>query len=150
MDLRDLPWRALRRSLYLVRRAYFSVPRPDTNGLLVANPSGTDRPLLDRIRAVLGEQHFAPNHWSYLYRGETLNVRRVIHDETRVVGLEYFQEHIRGFPHPGGLELIAHFEPDPVEHSRAHLSDQYVDWEEGMDRLTAVLDAADEDYDDLR
>lgn len=150
MQLVNLPWRAFRGSLYLLRKVYFSVPRPDLRGLLVGNPSGVEQPLVDRIRAVLGDHYFGPNHWSYHYKGEILNLRRVVHDETRVDGLEYFQDHIRGFPHPGGLELVAHFEPDPVEHSRAHLSDEYVDWGEGMNRLEAVLEAADEDYDDLR
>lgn len=146
MDLRNLPWHAIRETFFLIRRAGFARDPPDVPGVIVSNPSGETRPLADRIERLLGARYFEPDEWSYYYYDETINLRRAFCDDDRIDGLRWHHDHVRGFDHPAGLMLVAHLEPEPIAHPKAHLSDNHVDWEAGLERLMAVLDAADEPY----
>jgi len=115
IPLSGLPWRALRRLLYAARRRWFTVPRPDTDAVVVEES-------LEEVRATLAEASYNPG-WplSYKYYGEDLNARRYFFDPTRAH--PHRQLHIRGFETPDGVELVAHEEPAPEHHPRAHLKE---------------------------
>lgn len=144
--LKSLPWRAIKQAFHAIRQANFAHDAPSVPGVIVSNDRSQTTPLPDRIDTVLGEVYFEPDEFSYYYHGEVVNLRRVVHDASRVDDLTWWQTHVRGFPVPGGLRLISHYEPAPLAHPTAHLSDEYVDWAEGMDRLRSVLDEIGESY----
>ncbi len=132
VPLAGLPWRAFRRVLYAVRRRWFSVERPDRD------PTAVDEPL-DDVRNALAEASYNPG-WplSYRYYGEDLNARRYVYDPTRPH--PHRQLHIRGFETADGtVELIAHEEPAPEHHPRAHLKE--IDMHDASDWLADVWDA---------
>jgi hypothetical protein len=115
IPLSTLPWRAFRRLAFAFRRRYFTVKRPRKRGTIIESPG------LEEIQTRLGKESFASG-WplSYRYRGEDLNARRYFLAPSRE--LPHRQLHIRGFElSDGSVELIAHEEPDPIRHPRAHL-----------------------------
>ena len=114
VPLTGVPWRALRRVFYAARRRWFTVPQPDITPAVV-------KAGVNDVRATLAEQSYNPG-WplSYRYYGEDLNARRYYYDPTRAH--PHRQLHIRGFlTDEGSVELIAHDEPAPEHHPRAHL-----------------------------
>ncbi|MFC4549396.1 MULTISPECIES: hypothetical protein [Halorussus] len=117
VPLAGVPWRALRRVIYAGRRRWFTVERPTVDAALRL----VDRPVED-VRATLAEQSYNPG-WllSYHYYGEDLNARRYFYDPTRPH--PHRQLHIRGFKTGEGVELVAHEEPAPEHHPRAHLKE---------------------------
>lgn len=126
LPLATLPWRALRRTVYALRRQYFTVPRPDREPFVVTET-------VDAVRDQLASQSYNPN-WtlSYRYYDEDLNARRYYHDPERAY--PHRQLHIRGFEADDGtVELIAHEEPAPEHHPRAHLKE--VDLHDATDWL---------------
>lgn len=117
VPLRTLPWRTFRRLMYAFRRRFYTVERPRKRGIILESPG------LEEIRRRLGQESFAPG-WplSYRYKGEDLNARRYFLDPRR--DLPHRQLHVRGFElSDGSVELIAHEEPDPIRHPRAHLKE---------------------------
>lgn len=146
MSIRNLPWRAIRRTVLRLRRALFTVPKPDAPALTVETP-------LARLEAVLrSEHHFESGRpLSYHYYGEDLNLRRPAgtarHDGQPV----QLQLHVRAFEQPdGSIELLAHREATPVEHPRLHLKGGRTglyDDAAGLDRLARVLEQASIDFD---
>ena len=131
---RDLPWHLLRKTALELRKSWFSKDRPRHAYYLVdATPAEVSYRLL--------KHYFRPG-WSlsYHYRGEQLNAARATlappkHEEM------VFQTHIRGYVHGGMVELMAHYEPCPLSHPKAHLHGTGFDAEEGMALLRAVLQA---------
>ncbi len=114
ITLSRLPWRAFRRLVFEFRRTFFTVAKPD-------KPSFTVDMRLDTVRATLGNQSYNPA-WplSYNYHGEDYNARHYYYD----VGREYphRQIHVRGFEREdGAVEVMAHEEPAPEHHPKAHL-----------------------------
>jgi hypothetical protein len=99
---------------------------------------------------LLGRHNFEPG-WelSYHYRGEILNLRRVEYVD-HSSGLEWWQVHLRGYDHPDGLELAAHFETEPSEHPDAHAEMFGLDVDRGMATLTELLDEHGIEYDHSR
>ena len=117
VPLATLPWRAFRRLAFAFRRRYFTVKRPRKRGTIIESQG------LEAIRTRLGKESFTSG-WplSYRYKGEDLNARRYFLDPSRE--LPHRQLHVRGFElSDGSVELIAHEEPDPVRHPRAHLKE---------------------------
>lgn len=112
-SLTDLPWRFIRRAAYALRRRLFTVAKPDKDGIVVTLS-------IDEIRLLLGVNYFNPR-WalSYQYHGEDLNMRRYYYDPDR--DLPHRQVHVRGFEVADGVQLLAHEEPAPEHHPRAHL-----------------------------
>ncbi|WP_135807347.1 hypothetical protein [Halorussus marinus] len=131
IPLSTLPWRALRRTLYAVRRRWFTVERPSGDPTIVDES-------LDDVRDALAAASYNPG-WplSYHYYGEDLNARRYFRDPTRPH--PHRQIHIRGFETADGVELIAHEEPAPEHHPRAHLKE--VDMHDSTQWLADVWDA---------
>lgn len=148
ITISKLPWRLIRRLHQSIRRGHFRVEKPDTPGIVISSSDGDHAPIVERLTESLGRIHFETNRWAYYYEGEVLNLRRVTRDPDRVDGLEWWQLHLRGFPHPAGLEILPHYEPEPIAHPRAHLSDEYVSWPDGRDRMVSVLDRVGETYTD--
>jgi hypothetical protein len=137
-QLRAVPWGLVRRGLRLARRLHWSQPRP-TGTYLHTTAS------LEAITATLGDRYWYPN-WelSAHYEGEDLNLSRTRRDPH--AGVEWWQEHCRGWREDGGVSLKAHYEPDPSEHPVAHLTPTYHDRETGMARLRETLDDAGIEY----
>jgi hypothetical protein len=131
IPLATLPWRALRRTIYALRRRFFSVERPDRDPAVIDTS-------LDDVHDRLAEASYNPG-WplSYHYYGEDLNARRYYYDPTRPH--PHRQLHIRGFETGDGVELVAHEEPAPEHHPRAHLKE--VDMHDATQWLKDVWDA---------
>jgi hypothetical protein len=140
--LGDTPLANARRSIWWIRKTFFTKPRSSTPALVVplSKPEATH---------LLGRHHFEPG-WetSYRYRGEILNLRRAEHVD-HSSGLNWWQVHIRGYNHPNGLELAAHFETEPTEHPDAHIELFKLDVERGMATLTQLLDEHELEYNKL-
>lgn len=131
--LHEAPLKNLRRSLWWVRKTFFTRPRSETPAFLVERA----KPELVRF---FGSRHFEPGwEMSYHYQGEVLNLRRIRYvDHERY---DWWQVHIRGFLNDmGGIELTAHFETEPAEHPDAHVALYGLDVEEGMRVLEDLLD----------
>lgn len=134
----ETPLRNLRHSLWWIRKTFFTKPRTPTPSYLV------DMGKPEAVQ-LFGRRHFEPG-WelSYNYHGEALNLRRVEH----VGGGEYdwWQVHIRGYPHKSGIELTAHYETEPAEHPDAHISLHGLDVDHGMAVVREILEDAGVDY----
>lgn len=63
------------------------------------------------------------------------------------IGFEWWQVHIRGYHHPDGIELAAHFETEPSEHPNAHIDLFGLDVNRGMGTLMDLLDTEEIEYD---
>lgn len=139
-EITDVLLRDARRLALSVRGRFFTRPKPLEPAVLVPRP-------VEEVERLLGERHFEPN-WdlSFAYFGEVLNLRRVEYVADRPRGFEWWQVHVRGYRHPEGIELTAHFETDPSEYPDAHVERVGIDIEHGLDELKAVLDDADVEY----
>lgn len=139
----EAPLKNLRRSVWWLRKAFFTKPRTETPAYLV----GLAEPEVVRL---FGTRHFEPG-WdlSYNYHGEMLNLRRTEYvDHERY---NWWQVHVRGFLHEeGGIELTAHYETEPAEHPDAHVRLYGLDVERGMRTLRNVLDEEGVEYEYLQ
>lgn len=139
-SLRSAPVKGLHWSLRWLRKTWFTRPRPLKPSIVVSLSA-------DGVRQLLARSGFAPGWpWSYNYRDEILNLRRV-ERLAHPSGLEWWQVHVRGYDHPTGVELTAHFEPEPRRHPRAHLGRFGLDIGCGMETLLELLDSHRIDYD---
>ncbi|ELY56737.1 hypothetical protein C491_12060 [Natronococcus amylolyticus DSM 10524] len=134
-NLTDTLLRDCRRLLLSARGRFFTRPKPLEPALLVSLSSSD-------VERLLGEHHFAPN-WdmSFAYFGEVCNLRRVEYVADHPSGYEWWQVHVRGYHHPEGLELTAHFETDPSESPDAHVDRIGIDIDRGLEELESVLEA---------
>lgn len=141
-----LPWDAIRYWYGELRKELFSGSRPTGRYFLVdAEP--------ETIRAELGDRSYAPNwEFSYYKRGEILNLARVTYEERSVDGATYtwWQTHTRGWDHPDGVALHAHWELEPTEHPTKHLDGTGFDFDRGMSNLQGALDDGNLDYRAIR
>ena len=129
----QLPLKSLRGGLWRLRKLCFTRSRSLESSIVVPEPK-------EAILSLLSRNGFVPG-WtvSYNYRDEILNLRRIEH-LAHPSGLEWWQIHIRGYDHPDGIELTAHFEPEPRRHPRAHITLFGLDIDRGMDTLLDLLD----------
>jgi len=91
------PLASLRRSVWWIRKTFFTRPRPGNPGYVV--------PLTeDDVKRLLGRHYFDPGwEFSYSYRHEVVNLRRVeFYDHPDYLECEWWQVHIRGYDHPRG------------------------------------------------
>jgi hypothetical protein len=134
----DVPLRSLKRSVWWLRKTFFSRPPTPAPALVV------DRSVAETTR-LLGERYFEPGwEFSYHYHDEVLNLRRVEYrDRSPYV---WWQTHVRGYERDDGLVLAAHVETEPTEHPDAHLAAVGLDTDAGTAALAAVLDDAGVDY----
>lgn len=139
MNIRDIPWRFVRRTGYEMREHFFAREKPDSPSVMVAHS-------VQEVSGRLGVEFLNPK-WplSYHYYGEDYNARRYFYDESKEY--PHRQLHIRGFEKENGkLELIAHTEPAPEHHPKIHLSNEEVNWEKGTFGLKKLLQNAGLDY----
>lgn len=138
----DVPLLNLRRSIWWIRKTFFTRPRSNAPSIVV--------PLSDaETTHMLGRHYFEPGwEMSYHYRGEILNLRRVEYVD-HPSGFEWWQVHIRGYYHPDGIELAAHFETEPSEHPGAHIDLFGLDVDRGMETLMDLLDTEEIEYDSV-
>lgn len=139
-NILDAVLRELRRIVLSVRGRFFSRAKPLEPSVIVSLGE-------HEVQRVLGHRHFASN-WdmSFAYFGEVLNLRRVEYVVDHPTGYEWWQIHVRGYHHPEGLELTAHFETDPSETPDAHVDRIGIDIDRGLEELIAVLENADVSY----
>lgn len=137
LHIHETPLKNLRQSYWWIRKTFFTRPRTPTPSYLV----DLDKPA---ALEVLGQRHFEPGWtFSYNYHGEVLNVRR-----GEYVDGEYtwWQTHVRGYDHPEGIELTAHYETDPAEHPDAHIDLHGLDVDHGMAEIKQILDERGVEY----
>ncbi|WP_255168575.1 hypothetical protein [Natrononativus amylolyticus] len=139
-SVRDALLRELRRIGLSVRGRFFTRPKPPEPSVVV----GLEAAAVERL---LGEHHFAPN-WdmSFAYFGEVCNLRRVEYVADHPLGYRWWQIHVRGYHHPDGLELTAHFETDPSESPDAHVDRIGIDIQRGLAELIDLLETNDVSY----
>jgi hypothetical protein len=133
-NLGDVPLKGLRYSIWWIRKTIFvKPPTPGPSVVVNRSAEGTTR--------LLGRNYFDPG-WelSYYFHGEVLNLRRVEYVEDHTTGIEWWQVHVRGYDHPDGVALTAHFEPEPSEHPNAHVQQVGLDVSHGMTALTDLLE----------
>lgn len=140
--IHEAPLRNLRRSLWWVRKTFFTKPRSDTPAFLVEMTK-------PEIVQFFGTRHFDPGwEMSYDYHGEVLNLRRVEYVDHEQYN--WWQVHIRGYHHDGsGIELTAHYETEPSEHPDAHIDLFGLDVEKVIAAVEAILRDGDIEYDPL-
>lgn len=135
----EAPFVNLRHSLWWLRKTFFTRQRRDSAAFVVPLEKG------EAVR-LLGRNYFGSG-WevSYNYQGEIINLRRPEYHEADTEHV-WWQVHVRGYDHPGGLELTAHFETDPTEHPDAHIRRVGIDEERGLRALGVILDRHDVPY----
>lgn len=142
----------LKRACWWIRKTFFARQPPENPAVIV------DMSVAD-AEALFGQHFFEPG-WelSYYYHKEELNLRRATHLPDRgPQNLAWWQVHIRGYCHArhpadgtcSQLELVAHLEPEPVEHPDAHLSGQFIDVPRGNEVLVELLEANDVPYEKI-
>lgn len=135
MDIRDIPWRTFRRSVYEFRKHFFTKEKPDVPTLMVEHS-------VETVSGEFGMEFLNPK-WplSYRYYGEDYNARRYFYDKSKEY--PHRQLHIRGFEKENGkLELMAHVESAPEHHPKAHLKEKELSWKKGTIALKHLLDNA--------
>lgn len=137
--LQRVPLRSFHLSLWWIRKGWFTRPRPLEPSVVVPLPE-------EAVTRLLDQNDFEPG-WplSYNYRDEIFNLRRVEYVD-HPSGFEWWQVHIRGYNHPDGIEVAAHFEPEPRKHPRAHITLFGLDVDRGMETLTMLLDEDEIEY----
>ena len=114
IPLRTLPWRAIRRLAYALRRRIFSVGKPSAQ--FRADLELT----LDELTTLVATQGYEPAWpFSYYYHGEDLNARRYFYAPDQE--FPHRQLHIRAWDAGDGVEVHAHEEPSALHHPKAHL-----------------------------
>lgn len=114
LPLSALPWRAFRRLAFAIRRRWFTYPKPSESAL------GTIDARFPGFTVALARQSYEPAWpFSFYYKGEDLNARRYVLDESREY--PHRQVHIRAWDEGDHVEIEAHEEPSALHHPRKHL-----------------------------
>jgi len=121
-----------------IRNAYFRKPKADVKQVVVTDLS------VEELEAQLRQEAFfeEAEEYTYKYEGEILNLRRPagVEDGYQMV------LHVRGFEHPDGVELLAHYEISRFNHPQEHLDGTIFRWDEGQLRMETVLQSYMIDY----
>lgn len=123
-----------------VRNTFYKVPKPDVQQLVITDVDVDE--LDSKLRKVYYEE---AEEYTYKYDGEILNLRRPagVEDGYQMV------VHVRGFPHPDGIEVQVHYEISRFNHPREHLDGTIFKWDEGQRQFEQDLDSAGLDYKEL-
>lgn len=136
--LGKIPWHLLKWKFRRLRRRLFTVPRPNTEDFVIEeSPTEVERGL--------GGLSYGP-HWelSYHYKGEVLNLARIVYEENNEYDIQWWQVHVRGWEGDDGrTELTAHWEPEPSEYPHAHYNSVGFDYHLGMKMLSDALAETD-------
>lgn len=133
MNVRDLPWRLIRRVGFSLRKELASKDKPNRDHILV------DMSVED-LRDFFREKHYREGWFlSYNYHGEDGNLCRaeLEHDD-----YGDYQHHIRLFDAGAGkTEVYAHYELDPIQFPRKHLNGVGQSVKKGQQLLKTILDS---------
>jgi hypothetical protein len=135
------PLKMARLAIWWLRKTFFTRPKP-------ANPAVYVEMTEPEIVALLGQAYFEPGwEFSYSYRNEVFNLRRVEYVPDHPLGYKWWQVHVRGYLHEGGgrfeedtYELAAHFEVEPTEYPAAHIDNVGLEIERGTRAVIEILD----------
>lgn len=137
--IRHLAFKSLRGVFWWLRKMCFTKPRPLEASVVISQSS-------EAVTDLLRQNDFEPG-WtvSYNYHKEIINLRR-IERRSHPSGVNWWQVHVRGYDHSDGIELTAHFEPEPRRHPRAHSTLFGLDIDRGMETLLEFLERQRIDY----
>lgn len=134
--LDSIPFRLLRRAVDRVKKLFYTKgwPSHTTPVIADADPETVERYLRGR-RCAEGVP------LSYNYEGQDLDLRIPWGFDEQGRALEF---HLRGraVEPDGPTELLAHVELSRYEHTDAHIAEEGLSWDDGMDALANVLEAA--------
>lgn len=136
IPLRAVPFHLVQKFHRSIRKWAYTRPRPTGRYIVISKEDVTD------LEAVLGKHSFAPNwEFSYHYKDEDLNQARVIHyDSSEYPELDWWQVHIRGYDHGDEWWLQYHFEPEPTEHPKKHITGVGVSQPTSVPSVEVVLE----------
>lgn len=134
--LDSIPFRLLRRLSDRVKKAFYTEDWPSHTTPVFADapPEEVERYLRSR-RAAEGVP------LSYNYAGQDLDLRIPWGHDEQDRALEFHVRGRAGDP-TGPTELVAHVELSRYEHTDAHIDEVGLSWDDGMDSLSNVLEAA--------
>lgn len=141
MGIKDIPWNRLKLYFWKFRRKFFKIEVPAQHTKLVVGEDDLDA-LKDMFRA---ENFFIAWPFSYHYEGEVMNVVRPEYTDDEY---EYYQLHVRGFPHKDGYVLMAHYELDPTDYPNKHIKEVNMDEPKGIAMLKKILEDNNIDYEE--
>jgi hypothetical protein len=135
------PLKMGKRILWWIRKTVFTKEKPPNPAVFVTR---SERQLVE----LLGSEHFEPGwEFSYSYRGEVLNLRRVEFVSDHPLGYEWWQVHVRGYEAgENEFELAAHFELEPSEYPSLHVDRVGLDVDRGNAILIDLLDKHGVEY----
>lgn len=138
------PLKMARFALWWIRKTFFAKAKPPNPAVFVDLTEA-------EIVELLGTAHFEPAwEFSYSYRHEVINLRRVEYVADHPLDYRWWQVHVRGYEHADGrFELAAHFELEPTEYPSSHIKNVGLDVERGNAELMALLDDAGVPYEHL-
>lgn len=133
----NVPWREMRLALRMLRASQFQINRQKGRYYRVEADD-----TLEAVREGLGALSYAPN-WEFSYfKGEDINLARVVYHEG-----DWWQVHARGWlEDDGSVWLRAHWELEPTEAPERHLGSEGYDVERGMRKLANDLEAAGTEF----
>lgn len=130
--VKQLPWRLMMSVLRLIRNRLYQKKKPDHRQIVAANVTAEE---LDNL--LRNEDYFEEaEEFTYLYEGEVLNLRRpagIEEDYQMVI-------HVRGFEHPQGVEIMAHYEISRFDSPRDHLNNTIFSREKGQHAMEQTFD----------
>ena len=164
--LREGPLKMAKFALWWTRKTFFVKQKTDNPAFFVTMDE-------DEIVDLLGREYFEPG-WelSYSFQDENLNLRRVEYaPDHQIIEVhappdpdviyEWWQVHIRGYPHEAGeqygpspderfeadtFELAAHFELEPTEYPQSHVDHIGLEIRRGAMAVRDILEAHDVEY----
>lgn len=134
VQVRDLPWKAIRRVGFRLRKTFARTNKPNEEHLLVDAP-------IDILKDELRKEHFRENWFiSYHYKGEDANLARA---EYKHGTFNDLQLHIRLFEREDErTELYAHVELCPIQYPRKHLNGKMQSVKKGVQMSQGLMDKA--------
>lgn len=131
-------------TFWWLRKTFFSKPKPPNPAVYVRL---TEREIVE----ILGPRFFEPGwEFSYSYRNEALNLRRVEYVKDHPLGYKWWQVHVRGYElDDGRFELAAHFELEPTEYPSLHIKHVGIDVDIGNEALMEIFDEHGVEYEYL-
>lgn len=141
MKLTDIPWKKLRLYFWKLRRKFFTIEVPEKHTKVVVREKD-----LDKLKDMFRKEHFfVAWPYSYNYEGEVMNIVRPEYSDDEY---EYYQLHIRAFPHKDGHVLMAHYELDPTVYPKEHIKEENLFEPKGVGMMKEILDKNEVNYEE--
>lgn len=132
-EIKDYPIDLIKHNIFIGRRLFFRIDKPDGLYLIVKMKEGD-------IKRILGNNHFQPD-WklSYYSSGEDINMARPYYNDSTDHDIEWWQVHVRGWESNNIIKLSAHVEAHPLQHWREHLNGVGKDKDVGNEIIEQIL-----------